>query len=163
MSAKKKRVARTPKVVRRRTAVLEWRLQVIFRGRIGKEKDDFSLVLAERRRRPADCPPEQFPRLRDQEYLMRRFFRALKPDSASRPLAAVSHPQRIAILKLLLSGPACYRMLTKITGLKAGPLYHHLGELRFAGFVGPKTRDVYSITPKGKRAILLILALIRLV
>ncbi len=165
MSTKKagrKIIVRSSKGTRRRITVAELRLHVGFHGRLGTEKDDFYWVLTERKPRPADCPPEQFPRSQDQAYLMRRFFRTLKPVSASRLLAAVSHPQRIAILKILLCGPACYRLLTKTTGLKAGPLYHHLGELRSAGLVGPKTRDIYSITRKGKRAMLLILALTRL-
>lgn len=130
---------------------------------MGPEKDHFDLDLEERLRCPADRTPMQFPLLRDKERLIRRFFRTLKPDSASRLLAAVSHPKRIDILKILLCGPAGYHLLTKVTTLKAGPLYHHLGELRSAGLVGPKTRDIYSITRKGQRMMVLILALSRLI
>ncbi|NLX13442.1 MAG: winged helix-turn-helix transcriptional regulator [Phycisphaerales bacterium] len=134
-------------------------MQVALESRLGMEKDYFKLNLAQRLSRSPGCPPKQFPRIQDREKLSRRFFQGLDPDSTSRLLAAVSHPRRIHILKVLLGGPACYRAMAKATGLKAGPLYHHLSELRSAGLIGPKTRDAYVITRKGQRIAFLILAM----
>jgi DNA-binding transcriptional ArsR family regulator len=77
-------------------------------------------------------------------------------------LAAMAHPQRLQILLKLLGGEATHRLLAKATGLKPGPLYHHLRELRMAGLIGPKTRDLYFLAPAGRYAILAALAMARL-
>ncbi|RME40954.1 MAG: ArsR family transcriptional regulator [Planctomycetota bacterium] len=75
-----------------------------------------------------------------------------------RVLAAVGHPQRARILAKLLEGPATYRVLQDATRLAAGPLYHHIRELREAGLLTPKQRDRYALTRGGRNAILLVLA-----
>jgi len=74
-------------------------------------------------------------------------------------LDALGHEQRIRILLKLLGGEATHKMLSKETGLKAGPLYHHIRELRTAGLVGPKVRDLYTLTRKGRRAIMSAMAI----
>jgi len=102
------------------------------------------------------------PSLRDRETAARRVSRGLKPTAVAGLLAALAHSQRIAILVKLLPGEANHQLLAKTTGLKAGPLYHHLRELRSAGLIGPKVRDVYQLTRKGRRAILAVLAIGRL-
>jgi predicted transcriptional regulator len=66
------------------------------------------------------------------------------------------------VLRLLLAGEATHKALSKATGLKAGPLYYHIRELRSAGLIGPKVRDLYMLTKRGRRVILGILALERL-
>ena len=100
--------------------------------------------------------------IRQRERVVRQLARGLKPDAVARNMAALSHPQRIRILLKLLAGEATHKLLRKITALKAGPLYHHLRELREAGFIGPKTRDLYVITRAGRWAILGTLAVGRL-
>jgi len=99
--------------------------------------------------------------LADREKAARRIGRASQPERIAAILAALSHPQRIAILAKLLETEATHRLLSKHTGLKAGPLYHHLRELRAAGLIGPKVRDLYVITRQGRRAILAALAVER--
>ena len=76
-----------------------------------------------------------------------------------RAMAAVGHPQRGRILCKLLEGPATYQSLQRLTKLKAGPLYHHVGELRMAGLMLPKLRDLYELTRAGRNVSLAALAL----
>jgi predicted transcriptional regulator len=74
-------------------------------------------------------------------------------------LAAVGHEQRARILRKLLDGPATYRALQRLTKLKAGPLYHHVNQLRLNGLILPKQRDLYELTRGGRNVILAVLAL----
>lgn len=92
----------------------------------------------------------------------RQIARGIRPENVARLLAALAHPQRVRILLTLLDGEATHKKLARTTKLKAGPLYHHLRELRMAGLIGPKTRDLYTLTPAGGRAILAGLAMERL-
>ena len=78
-------------------------------------------------------------------------------------LAAVGSPHRLKILVKLLEGPATYRSLQRTTRLKAGPLYHHIGQLRLAGLIGPKQRDLYDLTRGGRNLVLVALTLPSLV
>lgn len=116
-------------------------------------------LVARPRRQNHDDP---FPGVAAQLTVARQITRGTRPERLSRLLAALAHPQRLAILTKLLAGEATHKLLSNATGLKAGPLYHHLRELRAAGLLGPKVRDVYVLTPKGRRAILAAMALERL-
>ena len=78
-------------------------------------------------------------------------------------LAAVGSPHRLKVLVKLLEGPATYRSLQKSTRLKAGPLYHHIAQLRLAGLIGPKQRDLYDLTRGGRNLVLVALTLPSLV
>ena len=80
-----------------------------------------------------------------------------------RALAAVGHVQRGKIMSKLLDGPATYRALQRVTKLKAGPLYHHINQLRLAGLMLPKQRDLYELTRGGRNLILTVLAMGRLI
>ncbi len=71
-----------------------------------------------------------------------------------RALAAVGHVQRARIMAKLLEGPVTYRGLRQVTKLKAGPLYHHINQLRLAGLILPKQRDLYELTRGGRNLIL---------
>jgi hypothetical protein len=71
-----------------------------------------------------------------------------------RVLAALGHVERAKILAKLLEGPATYRSLQHVTKLKAGPLYHHINQLRVARLILPKQRDLYELTRGGRNAIL---------
>ena len=81
----------------------------------------------------------------------------------SRALAAVGHVQRMKLMGKLLEGPATYQALQRVTKLKAGPLYHHINQLRLAGLILPKQRDLYELTRGGRNLILGAVALGRLV
>ena len=72
-------------------------------------------------------------------------------------LAALGHADRARIVAKLLEGPATYRALQKLTKMKPGPLYYHLGELRSAGLILPKQRDLYELT-RGGRNLALVMA-----
>ncbi len=85
-----------------------------------------------------------------------------RPRSLARLLAAVAHAQRLAILRELLAGEATHKTLARLTKLKAGPLYYHVRELRAAGLIGPKVRDLYVLTRRGRRLLLGLLAIERL-
>ena len=78
-------------------------------------------------------------------------------------LAAVSHVVRARILAKLLEGPAVYRSLQRMTKLKAGPLYHHVNQLRLAGLIMPKQRDLYELTRGGRNLILALTAVAPLI
>jgi DNA-binding transcriptional ArsR family regulator len=90
----------------------------------------------------------------ERSMLGRKMRRGCNPENISQLFSAMSHVQRVAILCQLLEGESDHQTLAEVTGLKAGPLYHHLRELRYAGLIGPKVRDSYKITRKGQRAIL---------
>jgi len=73
-------------------------------------------------------------------------------------LGVLSHPQRGRILTHLLGGPATYQALRQATKLKAGPLYHHINQLRLANLILPKERDLYELTRGGRNIILVAAA-----
>ena len=73
--------------------------------------------------------------------------------------AALGHAARMVVLRKLLAGPATYRALQRATRMKAGPLYHHINQLRLAGLLLPKQRDLYELT-RGGRNVLLAAAVI---
>ena len=73
--------------------------------------------------------------------------------------AALGNAARIVILQLLLDGPATYRALQRATGLAAGPLYHHVNQLRLAGLILPKQRDLYELTRGGRNLYMIALTL----
>jgi hypothetical protein len=81
------------------------------------------------------------------------------PSELAGLLAALASEHRLRILSKLLGGAATYRSLQKVTGLKAGPLYHHIANLRLASLVAPKQRDVYELTRAGRNVLLAALVL----
>ncbi len=96
---------------------------------------------------------------------MEKAARQLRPadlTAVASVLAACGSGHRLAILMILLEGPATYRAIQRRTSLKAGPLYHHIGQLRLTGLIGPKTRDLYVLTKAGLRVLLTILCMERL-
>lgn len=71
-----------------------------------------------------------------------------------RALAAVGHETRMKIMVKLLSGPATYRAVQRVTKAPPGPLYHHINQLRLAGLILPKQRDLYELTRGGRNLVL---------
>lgn len=65
----------------------------------------------------------------------------------------LGHAHRMRILGKLLAGPATYRSLQKATKLQAGPLYHHIAQLRLAGLILPKQRDLYELSRGGRNLV----------
>ncbi len=83
----------------------------------------------------------------------RALLRAGRTEELARVLGALGSTHRLRILFKLLEGAATYRTLQKVTGLKAGPLYHHISQLRLAELVGPKQRDLYDLTRAGRNVV----------
>lgn len=73
---------------------------------------------------------------------------------------AVASPQKIALLRALLGkdteGAA---ELSDLSGLSTGSLYHHLRELMRASLVRQDGRSRYALSDRGRRVLLLMLAL----
>ncbi len=108
-------------------------------------------------RRPRAGSPE-----RRQQSLARRLGRTVRPTAIEARLAALGSRHRLRILLELAGGPATYRSLVKATGLRSGPLYHHVNQLRLVGWVRPRERNLYEIAPAGVRGLLLAAALGRM-
>lgn len=87
----------------------------------------------------------------------RRRFRASA--ATCRVFAAAGHPTRAKLLGKLIEGPATYRALQTATKLAAGPLYHHIQQLRLAGLILPKQRDLYELTRGGRNLVVVMAAL----
>jgi len=102
---------------------------------------------------------DKIPCLRDMEKVAKRVSKGFDADSMAAILAAMGHVQRLRIMLKLLGGDATHKLLSKETGLKPGPLYHHIRELRSAGMIGPKIRDLYTLSDTGRRVLLTILAM----
>jgi len=75
-------------------------------------------------------------------------------ERACRALAAAGHPVRATLLTKLLEGPATHKALQRATKATAGPLYHHINQLRLAGLILPKRRDLYELTRGGRNLVL---------
>lgn len=81
------------------------------------------------------------------------------PARVCRTMFALGHVQRMRIIRKLLDVPATYQALKRLTRLKPGPLYHHVNQLRLAGLILPKQRDLYEITRAGRNMVLGAMAL----
>ena len=92
----------------------------------------------------------------------RRMVRSADRAEIAALMTGLANPHRLAILHSLLEGPANYQHLLSATQLTAGPLYHHISELRLAGLIGPKARDTYELTELGKRLTVLSVLLPKL-
>jgi len=85
------------------------------------------------------------------------------PRPVCQAFSTLGHVLRAKIVRKLLEGPATYQALKRLTKLKVGPLYHHVNQLRLAGIILPKQRDLYELTRGGRNLILGALALAPLV
>jgi DNA-binding HxlR family transcriptional regulator len=77
---------------------------------------------------------------------------------SNQALSVLGHAARLKLLAKLLEGPATYRALQRTTKLLAGPLYHHINQLRLARLILPKQRDLYELTRGGRNVFLIALA-----
>lgn len=71
-------------------------------------------------------------------------------DSTIELLAAIAHPQRAKILRIVAGGPATYARLYEATRLAAGPMYHHLRPLLASRCLMQPERNRYEITTLGR-------------
>ncbi len=94
--------------------------------------------------------------------LARRMTRTIDSDGMALLMNALSHRLRIVILFHLFEGQCAYGDLTRLTGLGAGPLYHHIHALRAAGLIGPPERNLYCLTDLGYKLTLLLVGLSKL-
>jgi DNA-binding HxlR family transcriptional regulator len=62
----------------------------------------------------------------------------------------LGHADRVRIAQALAAGANSHHLLAQASGLKAGPLYHHLRELERAGLVLLRRRNVYALTEFGR-------------
>jgi len=84
---------------------------------------------------------------------------AADTDGPAKELAAIGHPQRLAIVKTLLNGPSTAAAL--VVGLElgtTGAAYHHLNVLQGAGLVSQASRGVFELSVARTGAMLTILA-----
>ena len=86
------------------------------------------------------------------------FLKKAKNQEVASLLSALANPHRVAICKSLLSGPKCHTELRAICHLNAGPLYHHLRELKLAGYLAPPQRDRYALSTRGRDMLLIALS-----
>ena len=84
-----------------------------------------------------------------------RFLSAASDERIAKLCTAMANPRRVAMLKAIFTGAGSYAELSERLGLKAGPLYHHVRELRLAGLLELAQRDTYRLTDYGKYALLL--------
>lgn len=76
------------------------------------------------------------------------------PARVCQAMFALGHVQRMKVIRKLLDGPATYQALKRLTKLKPGPLYHHVNQLRLAGLILPRQRDLYELTRAGRNLML---------
>ena len=73
---------------------------------------------------------------------------------------ALSSPQKVGLLRALLGRSSeSAAALGASAHLSTGSLYHHLRDLMHAGLIAQESRNRYTITPRGQRVLLLLLAL----
>jgi hypothetical protein len=70
----------------------------------------------------------------------------------ARVFAALGSPRRLAMLGAIFDGAGSYAGLVGRLNMKAGPLYHHVRELRLAGLLEPDARDSYRLSKRGMYA-----------
>lgn len=72
------------------------------------------------------------------------------PPAVARLMSGLAHPDRVRIVRAILAGADSHQTLSKASGLKAGPLYHHLRELERAGFLRCELRNQHRVTELGR-------------
>ena len=70
----------------------------------------------------------------------------------------LANRHRLLIVRELFRGPATYEALAAATSLRAGPLYHHVAQLRLAAIIAPKERNLYRLTRGGRALVTILLA-----
>ena len=84
-----------------------------------------------------------------------KFAHTINVQRVARLFNALANRHRIAMLQAMFAGAGTHAALTEQLGLKAGPLYHHVRELRLAGLVALEQRDLYRLTDRGNSGLML--------
>lgn len=104
-------------------------------------------------------PPEDRIPTSDLASAAKRLRRKTDAHRLGQVLAALGNPHRLKLALKVLEGPATYQALRKASRLQAGPLYHHITQLRLAGVLAPKERDLYRLTRGGRNVLLAVITL----
>jgi DNA-binding HxlR family transcriptional regulator len=72
------------------------------------------------------------------------------PEDLARLLGGLAHPDRVRLAKAILAGAGSHRELDKEMEMRTGPLYHHLRELERAGILVKASRNLYTVTERGR-------------
>lgn len=72
---------------------------------------------------------------------------------AARVFSALGNEMRLRLLQLLWEKERAAQELTEGTGLTQGAVYHHVRELSAFRWVESPRRNVYRITPSGRKAL----------
>ena len=81
-----------------------------------------------------------------------KLLRGLDQPRMARVFAALGSPRRLAMLGAIFDGAGSYAELVRRLNMKAGPLYHHVRELRLAGLLESDARDSYRLSKRGMYA-----------
>lgn len=83
-----------------------------------------------------------------------RLLRTVDVAELARALGGLAHAQRVRIACAILSGANTHHGLEKATGLRPGPLYHHLRALERAGLLTCVDRNRYDLSGRGRDLLL---------
>ncbi|NOK61589.1 MAG: winged helix-turn-helix transcriptional regulator [Chloroflexi bacterium AL-W] len=84
----------------------------------------------------------------------------LEPEPLAHVLAALGSPQRLLLVRALLSGPRNRQQLQEALDVtSAGQLYHHLKELLAVGIIEQRGRNDYRLEPRKVIPFLTLLAI----
>jgi hypothetical protein len=81
-----------------------------------------------------------------------KLLRGLDQPGMARVFAALGSSRRLAMLGAIFDGACSYAALVGRLNMKAGPLYHHVRELRLAGLLESDARDSYRLSKRGTYA-----------
>jgi hypothetical protein len=82
------------------------------------------------------------------------FLAQADPVRLARLLGGLGHPDRVRLANAILIGARTHRELSGATGLKTGPLYHHVRELERAGLLRSASRNLHELTELGRFVLL---------
>jgi DNA-binding MarR family transcriptional regulator len=86
--------------------------------------------------------------------------RSHSPAEIAQRLAPFGSAERVALLYALYTGERTQQDLCEETGLTQGQLYHHIKDLLYLGYAVQRGRNRYSITGKGRQALLTVVTML---
>ncbi len=88
-----------------------------------------------------------------------RLLAGVDENNLARMLSGIGQRHRVVVLRAILAGANTHAALKKVTGLAAGPLYHHLRSLERAALVTFVERNRYDVSRVGRDLIMLATAI----
>jgi DNA-binding transcriptional ArsR family regulator len=82
------------------------------------------------------------------------------PQHVERLLTPLAHESRVRIMQALYSGPLSAGDLGQAVGFRGGSLYHHLRELKYAGYISDRSGR-YDLTNLGRQMLITATAIAR--